>query len=556
MRVLGRFLLLSWFAVHAFSMSGEAFGQLGATPPSSFRVPEGFQVELLYEVPIKEQGSWVCMCVDLKGRLIVSDQYGKLYRVEVLNKGKDGIKVDSIDFDIGMAQGLLHTKDGLYVDVNGKENSGLHRLIDTNNDDKFDKSEHLIKLNGGGEHGPHAIIEGPDGRLYLCAGNQTNLPDNISKSRVPRHWYEDHLLGRMPDARGFMKDRLAPGGFILSLNPDGSDIEIITTGFRNEYDIAFNDHGELFTYDADMEWDIGTPWYRPTRVNHAISGAEFGWRNGTGKWPEHYGDSFGAVANVGPGSPTGIVFGKGAQFPAKFQRALFISDWSYGVVYSVSLKPEGASYVGTVEPFMSAAPLPVTDLVIHPKDGAMYFAIGGRRVQSALYRLKYTGKESTAPVVAIDSDESAKARKLRQSLEKYHGFPKLGAVEAAMPELGNPDRAIRNAARIALEHQPSDLWREKIGKLGSPQAIITGCIALARSGRAEDQPRIQEALLGLDFAALSRTEKLEMIRAYQLSFTRMGTGSPELRKRIVTQLNGLFPSKEDDTLLNEIWRPC
>ena len=49
---------------------------------------------------------------------------------------------------------------------------------------------------------------------------------------------------------------------------------------RNPFDIAFNHDGELFTYDADMEWDIGEPWYRPTRINHVISGAEFGFRNG------------------------------------------------------------------------------------------------------------------------------------------------------------------------------------------------------------------------------------------------------------------------------------
>ena len=54
---------------------------------------------------------------------------------------------------------------------------------------------------------------------------------------------------------------------------------------RNPFDIAFNHDGELFTYDADMEWDIGEPWYRPTRVNHIISGAEFGFRNGSAKWP-------------------------------------------------------------------------------------------------------------------------------------------------------------------------------------------------------------------------------------------------------------------------------
>ena len=54
-------------------------------------------------------------------------------------------------------------------------------------------------------------------------------------------------------------------------------------GFRNAYDIAFNPDGELFTFDSDMEWDWGMPWYRPIRINHCTSAAEFGWRSGTGK---------------------------------------------------------------------------------------------------------------------------------------------------------------------------------------------------------------------------------------------------------------------------------
>ncbi|MBU6385459.1 MAG: heme-binding protein, partial [Planctomycetes bacterium] len=94
---------------------------LGATPAKAFRAPEGFDVELVYEVPSKEQGSWVAMCVDLKGRLIVSDQYGKLYRVTPGAPGQGAqTKVEPIDVNLGMAQGLLHTKDGLYVDVNGE----------------------------------------------------------------------------------------------------------------------------------------------------------------------------------------------------------------------------------------------------------------------------------------------------------------------------------------------------------------------------------------------------------------------------------------------------
>ncbi len=66
---------------------------------------------------------------------------------------------------------------------------------------------------------------------------------------------------------------------------------MFSIGYRNPYDMDFNRDGELFVYDADMEWDMGMPWYRPTRVVHATSGSEFGWRSGSGKWPTYYADS-------------------------------------------------------------------------------------------------------------------------------------------------------------------------------------------------------------------------------------------------------------------------
>ncbi|MCY2997099.1 MAG: c-type cytochrome [Planctomycetota bacterium] len=535
---------------------------LGATPASSFRLPEGFQAELVYEVPSKEQGSWVAMCVDLKGRLIVSDQYGKLYRVTPSTTGNPAdTKVDPINVNLGMAQGLLHTKDGLYVDVNGEgildkdqkdapSGPGLYRLQDLDGDEQFEKIERIIPLTGGGEHGPHAIIPGPDGRLYLCAGNQTDLPEKIDRSRVPRHWNEDHLLGRMPDARGFMATRLAPGGFILSFNADGSDVELVSTGFRNEYDIAFNPLGDLFTYDADMEWDIGTPWYRPTRVNHVISGAEFGWRNGTGKWPEYFADSFGAVANIGYGSPTGIAFGTGAKFPARFQNALYVSDWSYGVVYAVHLEPEGASYKSTFEPFVSAAPMPVTDLLIHPEQGCMYMTIGGRKTQSALYRIAYSGSESTQPAVFPDNEPAKAARAARHDLEAMHVPGAKLDITAAMRNIGSPDRALRTAARLALEHFDSKQWRDPIQQSLPAQSAITMAVALARKGTPADQVDVNNSLLRLEWSKLDNTQRLELLRAYQLSFLRLGPADPATREKIIAQIDGHFPAADGDSLVD------
>lgn len=536
------------------------WSQLGATPSSAIGLPAGFEAELIYEVPGNDQGSWVCLCVDLQGRLIASDQYGKLYRIDVRKATADQPPaIEPLAVDIGQAQGLLHTSDGLYVMVNGSagpSGAGLYRLQDTNGDDQFDAIEHLVPLVGGGEHGPHAIIPGPDGRLYFCAGNATNLPEQIAHSRVPMNWSEDHLLGRMPDGNGFMADRLAPGGFIASILPDGSDLQLWATGFRNQYDIAFNEQGDLFTFDADMEWDVGTPWYRPTRVNHAISGSEFGWRNGTGKWPAYFADSFGAVINIGPGSPTGICFGYSAQFPAKYQRALYIADWSYGVIYAVHLQPVGSTYTATAEPFISASPLPITDMVIHPEDGCMYFAVGGRRVQSALYRVRYTGSESTAPDAdEADNGSHAQARLIRRQLEQLHlpGFESAQpAIELAAQHIGSADRGIRSAARIALEHQPVALWRSLIEQPHGLQATITLAVALARCSDAaeQDQIPIQQALLAIDLDRLSRVEMLELLRAYQLSFTRLGDGTPEMRQKIVDQLSGRFPDAEEDTEIN------
>ena len=93
-----------------------------------------------------------------------------------------------------------------------------------------------------------------------------------------------------------------------------------------------------------MEWDAGSPWYRPTRICHAVNGGEFGWRNGSGKFPSYYADTLPAVVDIGPGSPTGVISGSGAKFPSKYQSAIYALDWTYGSIWAIHLKPEGSSY--------------------------------------------------------------------------------------------------------------------------------------------------------------------------------------------------------------------
>ncbi len=167
---------------------------LGVTPAEQFSTLEGFKVELLYEVPSDTEGSWVSLTVDPQGRLIACDQDGGLYRIDVSG---DQAKVEKLEIDFIGAQGLLCAFDSLYANVNSRKHGcGIWRLTDTDGDDQYDKKENIMPLNGGSEHGPHAMILTPDGqRIIICAGNNTELPKNIARSRVPQE------LGRRSSAR-------------------------------------------------------------------------------------------------------------------------------------------------------------------------------------------------------------------------------------------------------------------------------------------------------------------------------------------------------------------
>ncbi|MEZ6065746.1 MAG: hypothetical protein R3B90_08580 [Planctomycetaceae bacterium] len=461
-------------------------------PANTFEVPPGFQVERLYTVPKDELGSWVCITVDPKGRIIASDQGDKgLCRITPagLASATSGpgtnseTVVERLPLKITSAQGLLFAFGHLYISVNGGPGSGLYRAKYDEAADTFGEVEKLHDFRGGGEHGPHAIRLSPDGQsLYVIAGNHTQPPFEVPRSAGPQtmggvrdtvlkpeplpegmssriltNWDEDQLLPRVWDARGHARGVLAPGGWIAKTDPDGKTWEIISMGYRNPYDMAFNADGELFAYDADMEWDMGMPWYRPTRVVHATSGSEFGWRSGSGKWPTYYLDSLPQVVDVGPGSPVGVEFGYGTKFPAKYQKALYLCDWTFGTMYAIHLTPNGSSYTGEKTEFLSRTPLPLTDCAVG-HDGALYFTVGGRGTQSELFRVTYIGDESTEPVDAKDR-KFADARAARRLLERLHrpdwlsaakGDPAIApALKAVVPAMESGDRFLRYAAIIA-----------------------------------------------------------------------------------------------------------
>ena len=548
---LGKLGVAPWGKV----VLGETAVVAAATPLDAITVPAGFTVDLIHTVSKETEGSWVSLTTDNKGRLIACDQYGGLFRIVPGKPGhEDETTIESLDIPIGDSQGLLYAYDSLYLTVNGggngRPNSGFYRVRDTDGDDKFDKIEKLQDLKGAGEHGPHAVRLGPDGRLWIIAGNHTDPPADASPDSPLRNYAEDLLLKRNPDGNGHATGRMAPAGWIASCDKDGNDWQLFCGGFRNPYDFAFNTDGEIFVYDADMEWDTGTPWYRPTRVNHAVSAGEFGWRYGTGKWPAYYPDSLGAVVDIGLGSPTGVEFGTALKAPAKWQQALFIADWTYGKIYAVHPKAMGAGYTASFETFAEGRPLPVTDLAVNPQDGALYVTTGGRKMQSGLYRIRYTGTESTAAVERTPDTAAAKARTTRKMLETYHTKIDPAAVNVAWPYLNSPDRNLRYAARVAIERQPLESWLKLALAETHVTAQIQAMVALARVGSQTNQaaqeamqPLILARLLELPLSRMTEEQIVEASRAYGLAFIRLG-GKPDAAKtdRIIAQIDPLVPA--------------
>jgi putative heme-binding domain-containing protein len=544
---------------------------------TGFNVLPGFAVERLFRVPKDELGSWVAITCDPKGRLIASDQENKgLFRITPPKVGsKEPTRVEKLKVDISAAQGLLFAFDSLYVCVNGGKGSGLYRLKDTDGDDQFDEVVLLKGIRGGGEHGPHALRLSPDGKsIYVCCGNHTlppadrianappqtmggarsevlqaKLPDGYT-SRIAPNWDEDLLLPRQWDANGHAAGILAPGGWIAKTDPDGKNWEMVSIGYRNQYDFAFDSAGEMFAYDADMEWDMGAPWYRPTRVVHATSGSEFGWRSGTGKWPSYYLDSLPSLVDIGPGSPVGVEFGTGSRFPQKYQRALFVCDWTFGTMYAIHAIPEGGTYTATKEQFLSRTPLPLTDVVIGT-DGHMYFTVGGRGTQSELYRVRYEGPESTAPAPAL---ELPPEHRLRRELEQYHSAAVPNADVAAQQlfsKLNHPDRHVRYAARVGLERLPTSLWAPRILSSSDPQTLITGGAAIARAGDPSLRTPLLEQIGAIDPQRLSPNQRLELTRTLQLILIRLGAIDESLRNAMIERIDPMFPSG-DDTLDREL----
>lgn len=467
-------------------------------------LPDGFVLETIREAK-EDEDSWISLAIDPKGRLVIGKEKSGLLRFTLSEDGTKVVKAGHLAEELKECRGLVFKGDTLYANANSS--STLYRLRDTTGDDDFDEIVAIQKTGGGKGHGRNDLALGPDRAVHAIHGDSVEVPDNTTF----------HPPSEPDDPR--------PLGYWSSIGRMDDEWHLYNRGLRNPYGLDFNEHGEAFTYDADNEGDVGLPFYRASRINHLVIGANYGYHQRPGNTrsiPVYAPDTVPTTFDVGRGSPTAVKFGYRSNFPEPWRSGLFALDWAYGRIIRIDLVPRGASYYASGDTFLEGRPLNVTDLDFD-KSGAMIFVTGGRKTKSALYRISYHGDEpDERRKSAHTRNRAAFSSRQRQSRQSHENLS-LNVIDlgTTLRSLGSSDPWIRNAARTCLQKWPvekwSEHWKENISKYPGNLARLSTLLALVRQGDAEDQAQALTIAVSLPGDNWRRTGKLTFLRLAELA---------------------------------------
>jgi len=300
------------------------------------------------------------IATDAAGRVLAS---GPRYLCELLDRDSDGIydaRKLIVEAPSHGAHGLCVDGDTLYY----VGDNGVWKINRFSTETAANlKPVRVLEIKTGGEHDAHALRKGPDGFWYLIAGNGTKDSFQLQNVETPQ----------IASPRA---------GVIWRISPDWSRREVWAEGFRNAYDFDFGPDQTIDTFDSDGERDISLPWYRPTRVFRVRQGQDAGWVSRS--WKRSHVDPMmpTVLAELGRGSPTGVLRSPGKRLPLRFHAGVFVLDWTFGRVVFVSDdgKTELVASPSGSEGFA------VTDIAA-ASDGALLVSVGGRRSRGGIYRI-------------------------------------------------------------------------------------------------------------------------------------------------------------------------
>ncbi|MEM1452764.1 MAG: PVC-type heme-binding CxxCH protein [Planctomycetota bacterium] len=341
---------------------------------STFELPDGLEVELWAESP--DLFNPTAIDVDARGRLWVAEAVnyrqwngrnpGKHFdegdRIVILEDTDgdgacDTSKVFVQDKDLTAPLGIALVGDRVYVSCSPH----LFAYRDTDGDDVADERETILTGFGGfdHDHGLHSVVPHADGKLYVAVGNAG--PHLVTGSDGWALRAGSLYSGGGPRASdnrpGLVSDdgRVWTGGLILRMDHDGSNLEVLAHNFRNQYEVAVDAYGELYTADNDDDGNRScrTVWVLPGG-NHGFVSAD-----GTRKWQAdrrpgqttqeahwHQGDPgvvpYGTIN--GGGGPTGVCVYEGELMDRWIGGAVLNCDAGARVVYAHVPRAEGSGF--------------------------------------------------------------------------------------------------------------------------------------------------------------------------------------------------------------------
>ena len=350
------------------------------------RVAAGWKVELLAKPPELIHPSVVCAAPD--GRVFVAQDPVDM-SVPSDSEG-DSILVLHPDGKLTKFADHLHAVFGLYY-LDGKlyvhhtPQFSVFTDVDSVGKDRRDlfKTNPNPNNNGNGfnDHIPSNIRLGMDGWFYMSTGDKGIFGATGSDgSKAEVH-----------------------GGGLMRFRPDGTHLEVYSTGTRNHLDVALNAEDEMFTYDNT---DDGNGWW--TRVTHMVDGGFYGYpfdykpRRPYTLWD---------MADYGGGSPTGAIAYNEDALPAEYRGNLFLCEWGRKQLLRLRVSRDGGTYKidervqtdGLDFMTETGKPFRPVGIAISPDGMSFYLAdwnYSGWRakvVAGRLLKVTYTGPSLAAP---------------------------------------------------------------------------------------------------------------------------------------------------------------